>query len=142
LRNITRPPADFRHKLERDDRETHRDRDQRERDERERICSISRPSAVSPVVYPSRSSGFLDARLLTLAYDLCEAARRRRRRRRRKTRSKRKACHALSFLRRSCGGVAVIHFTFKGGGRGVVAGRAREKRRQFNDPRAGYSELM
>jgi hypothetical protein len=42
---------------------------------------------------------------LTLAYDLCEASRRRRRRR--KTRSKRKACHALSFLRRSCGGVAV-----------------------------------
>jgi hypothetical protein len=41
---------------------------------------------------------------LTLAYDLCEASRRRRRR---KTRSKRKACHALSFLRRSCGGVAV-----------------------------------
>jgi hypothetical protein len=65
---------------------------------------------------------------LTLAYDLCEAARRRRRRR--KTRSKRKACHALSFLRRSCGGVAVIDFTFKGGERGVVAGGAREKRRQ------------
>ncbi len=137
MRNITRPPADFRHKLERDDRETHRDRDQRERDARERG---SRPSAVSPVVYPSRSSGFLDARLLTLAYDLCEAARRRSRRR--KTRSKRKACHALSFLRRSCGGVAVIDFTFKGGGRGVVAGGAREKRRQLNDPRAGYSELM
>jgi hypothetical protein len=77
---------------------------------------------------------------LTLAYDLCEAARRRRRRR--KTRSKRKACHALSFLRRSCGGVAVIDFTLKAGGRGVVAGGAGEKRRQLNNPRAVYSELM